>query len=337
MAQYTSYNTEDLTTYAAGGNIILPLAEANTFYLINNITQSGSITVIDDGTPVQGVLYDVYLLADITVSSGTFTFFGQVVATDLLQNGLRMCAIFDGSAYQVWVSPSFLNGAFIQGSDIAAGTIALDRLVNLTSGQVVVGSAGNVPTAVAMSGDVAIAASGATTIQANAITSGKIASDAVTTAKILDANVTLAKLDTTVQNQLNTLALQNQATVTAPVSSATTLAIGTTALDIVGAVSGSAYQAVGGIIRLTYSSIPYATSTTLYVGAAGATDFQMKCDSVLAATVSTIRQFTPLDATGATDTQIISNAALQITSGAVNPTAGNSTWTYTVFYRTYNI
>jgi hypothetical protein len=336
MAQYTSYNTEDLTTYAAGGNIILPLAEANTFYLLNNITQSGSITVIDDGTPVQGVLYDVYLLADITVSSGTFTFFGQVVATALLQNGLRMCAIFDGSAYQVWVSPSFLNGAFIQGSDMAAGTIALDRLVNLTSGQVVVGSAGNVPTAVAMSGDITITNTGVTAIGSAKVLNSMLATG-IDGSKLTNGTVALAALSTTVQNQLNTLALQNQATVTAPVSSATTLAIGTTALDIVGAVSGSAYQAVGGIVKLTYSSIPYATSTTLYVGAAGATDFQMKCDSVLAATVSTIRQFTPLDATGATDTQIISNAALQITSGAVNPTAGNSTWTYTVFYRTYNI
>jgi len=337
MAQYTSYKTEDLTNYDTGGNIILPLTEANKFYLLNDITQSGAITVTDDGTPVQGVLYDVYLLADITVSSGTFTFFGQVVAAELLQNGLRMCAIFDGSAYRVWVSPSFLNGAFIQGSDIAAGTIALDRLVNLTSGQVVVGSAGNVPTAVAMSGDVAIAASGATTIQANAITAGKIAADAVTTAKILDANVTLAKLDVTVQNQINALALQNQATATAPVSSAETLAIGATPIDIVGAVAGKAYQAVGGVVNLTYATTPYATSTTLYIGADGATDFQMKCDSVLAATVSTIRQFTPLDATGVTDTQIISNAALQITSGAVDPSAGDSTWTYTVFYRTYNI
>lgn len=335
MAQYTSYKTEDLTTYATGGNIILPLAEAQRFYLLNDITQSGAITVTDDGTPVQGVLYDVYLLADITPSSGSFTFFGEVVHSDLLQNGLRMCAIFDGSAYQVWVSPSFLNGAFIQGSDIAAGTIALDRLVNLASGNIIVGNVSNVPTSVTPSGDWLISNTGVNTIQPNAITAGKIASNAVTTAKILDANVTLAKLEVAVQNQLNALALQNQATAVGPVSSATTLA--GAAIDLVGAVSGKAYQAVGGIVSLTYATTPYATSTTIYVGCAGATDFQMKCDSVLAATVSTIRQFTPLDATGATDTQIVGNAALQLSFGASAPTAGDSTWTYTVFYKTYNV
>lgn len=69
----------------------------------------------------------------------------------------------------------------------AAAAIDFSKLAALASGNIIVGSAGTVPTSVAMSGDVAIIASGATTIQANA----------VTTAKIIDAAVTTAKLDAT--------------------------------------------------------------------------------------------------------------------------------------------
>lgn len=68
---------------------------------------------------------------------------------------------------------------------VAAGAaIAFSKLASLPSGNILVGSAGNVPTSVTMSGDATIVASGALTI----------ANDAITTAKILNANVTLAKL-----------------------------------------------------------------------------------------------------------------------------------------------
>lgn len=64
----------------------------------------------------------------------------------------------------------------------------------LSSGNLFVGSAGNVATGVAMSGDATMIASGALTIANLAVTAAKLAANAVTTAKILDANVTLAKL-----------------------------------------------------------------------------------------------------------------------------------------------
>lgn len=57
----------------------------------------------------------------------------------------------------------------------AAAAIAFSKLAALTSGNILVGSAGNVPTSVAMSGDATIIASGAVTIANNAITSAKMA------------------------------------------------------------------------------------------------------------------------------------------------------------------
>jgi hypothetical protein len=80
---------------------------------------------------------------------------------------------------------SAISAGVIVDADInAAAAIAFSKLAAMTSGFILVGSAGTVPTAVAMSGDATIVASGALTI----------ASNAITTAKILDANVTLAKL-----------------------------------------------------------------------------------------------------------------------------------------------
>lgn len=75
-------------------------------------------------------------------------------------------------------------GVIVNADINAAAAIAFSKLAALTSGNILVGSAGNVPTSVTMSGDATIIASGALTIAANAIT----------TAKILNANVTLAKL-----------------------------------------------------------------------------------------------------------------------------------------------
>ncbi len=76
------------------------------------------------------------------------------------------------------------SGAITDAKVNASAAIAFSKLAALTSGNVLVGSAGNVPTSVAMSGDATIIASGALTI----------ANNAITTAKILNANVTLAKL-----------------------------------------------------------------------------------------------------------------------------------------------
>lgn len=78
-----------------------------------------------------------------------------------------------------------IQAGVIVNSDInASAAIAFSKLAALTSGNILVGSAGNVPTSVAMSGDATIIASGALTI----------ANNAITTVKILDANVTLGKL-----------------------------------------------------------------------------------------------------------------------------------------------
>lgn len=76
------------------------------------------------------------------------------------------------------------SGVIVNADVNASAAIDFSKLASLTSGNLLVGSAGNVATSVAMSGDATISNTGALTI----------ANDAITTAKILNANVTLAKL-----------------------------------------------------------------------------------------------------------------------------------------------
>ena len=64
---------------------------------------------------------------------------------------------------------SIVDGSIVNADINAAAAIAYSKLAALPSAQILVGSAGNVATAVAMSGDVAISNAGLTTIQAGAI------------------------------------------------------------------------------------------------------------------------------------------------------------------------
>jgi hypothetical protein len=59
-----------------------------------------------------------------------------------------------------------------------AGSIALNKLVNLSSGNIIVGSSGNVPTAVAVTGDVTISDAGVTAIAAGAVINADISASA---------------------------------------------------------------------------------------------------------------------------------------------------------------
>ena len=72
-----------------------------------------------------------------------------------------------------------------------AGSIALTKLANLTSGQLIVGNTSNVPTAVALSGDATLSNTGALTIANDAVTAAKLADTAVTAGNYTAADITI--------------------------------------------------------------------------------------------------------------------------------------------------
>lgn len=120
----------------------------------------------------------------LTAGSGTQTLpSGQIFVGNASNAAQARAMTGDISITNTGVT-AIVAGVIVNADINAAAAIAFSKLAALTSGNILVGSAGNVPTSVAMSGDATIIASGALTIAANAIT----------TAKILAANVTLAKL-----------------------------------------------------------------------------------------------------------------------------------------------
>lgn len=128
------------------------------------LRQSGALSVIGRSANSTGNVADI--------SAGTDNFVLRRSGTSLAF-GLLVDANIDAAAA---IAYSKLNLATsILNADVSASAaIAFSKLATLTSGNILVGSAGNVATSVAMSGDVAIIASGATTIQAGVVTYAKM-------------------------------------------------------------------------------------------------------------------------------------------------------------------
>lgn len=76
------------------------------------------------------------------------------------------------------------DGAVTNAKVDAAAAIAFSKLASLSSGNILVGNASNVPTSVALSGDATISNTGVLSIAANAVVTADIANSAVTSAKV---------------------------------------------------------------------------------------------------------------------------------------------------------
>ena len=95
-------------------------------------------------------------------------------------------------SYTTITSAMITDGTIVNADISASAAIAHSKLADVTSAQILVGNGSNVPTSVAMSGDIGIDNTGATTIQASA----------VETAMIADANVTYAKIQNVAANSI---------------------------------------------------------------------------------------------------------------------------------------
>lgn len=185
----------------------------------------------------------------------------------------------DGNAFiQVTaVSPTITTGSLPPGplsvtnADVAANAgIAFSKLAALPSTDILVGSAGNVATAVAMSGDATMSNTGALTVGAGAITATKIATGTITTTQISGtAGITGAQLanNTITATQLATSVPQ---VIRVPITSANFKTAFTTGLAMIAAAGANtiividsvtytfnfltASYTAGGAIGLQYSS-----------------------------------------------------------------------------------
>ena len=119
------------------------------------------------------------------------------------------------------------------------------------------------------------------------------------------------------------------------IATAAVLTLNATPLTIVAAPgAGYAIEVITATYGATYNSVAYATNTLLQVITAGATVTQYNLPSGLTFTASGKWQmYQYSSAFGATSTQVIENAALQVKVATGNPTAGNSDIKVYVLYR----
>jgi len=124
-----------------------------------------------------------------------------------------------------------------------------------------------------------------------------------------------------------------QGTAKLTIASADVLHLNTTPIEIVAAPgAGYAIEVISASMKMVYNSATYATNTSLELITAGATNSQ--ASTVIKNSASTIRRFA--DATtlaSATATQLVDNAALNVTVASGDPTAGDSDITIYVTYR----
>lgn len=124
-----------------------------------------------------------------------------------------------------------------------------------------------------------------------------------------------------------------QGTAKLTIATADVLTLNTTPIEIVAAPgAGYAIEVISASMKMVYNSATYATNTSLELITAGATNSQ--ASTVIKNSVSTIRRFA--DATtlaSATATQLVDNAALNVTVASGDPTAGDSDITIYVTYR----
>lgn len=174
----TIVTTDDLATITTAGYIT---AQAEEIEAINNGEFQWSTT-------------DLVLMYYATAQIGFFTYdstnltFDELNPSGGLSNTLQDGDIFVGNGANIatGVTPSgditlsntgvfgITAGAIVNADINAAAAIAFSKLATLSSANILVGSAGNVATSVAMSGDIAITNTGVTSIQAGAIVNADI-------------------------------------------------------------------------------------------------------------------------------------------------------------------
>lgn len=118
------------------------------------------------------------------------------------------------------------------------------------------------------------------------------------------------------------------------IASADVLTLNSIPVELVAAPgAGYAIEVISASTKLVYVSAAYATNTNLQLLTSGATNAQFDDGKVLTATVSTHWKFEALQPTSATDTQLIENAALNVSVATGDPITGDSDIEVFVLYR----
>ena len=152
----------------ASGNLLIGSAGG----VATSVAMSGDVTIVAAGTT--SIASDVIMNADInTAAAIALTKLAPMTAGTVLMGAsttIPTATAITGDIGLTNAGVASITGDSIVNADVkTTAAIAHSKLAAMTSGYVLVGSAGTVPTAVGMTGDVTIVASGATTIGAGAV------------------------------------------------------------------------------------------------------------------------------------------------------------------------
>ena len=166
-AEHYAAGSVDATALATNAVTTVKITDANV--TTAKINDSAVTTAKINADAVDGTK-----IADNAIDSEHITA-GAVDLAHLSANSVDSSKIVDGS----------IVNADISGS----AAIAHSKLANVTDGQILVGNGSNVPTAVAVSGDVTISNTGAVTIATGAVEHAMLAGDAVDGDNIADDSI----------------------------------------------------------------------------------------------------------------------------------------------------
>ena len=282
----SSWNEIDLSQTVAGqiaGNITFTpygqLSSTNVQDAIQELetekmglaggTCTGQLLISNTGSIVfEGDTVDAYELtlavADPTLSDKTITF-PDITGT----------LITTGDTGTV-TSAMLANGTILNVDINASAAIALSKLQNVTAAQIIVGNGSNVPTAVAVTGDISINNAGLTSIASNVIVDDDIKSDAaITGTKVVQGTTSVR----------GTVQLNDTTTSTSTIQAATANALKgvndalttttATANAALPKAAGSGNEILGDLLIDNDKEVRFFeadSNGTAYVGIKGATD-----------------------------------------------------------------
>jgi len=164
-----------------GGTFTFELStSADGFYIKPDTSPAvlaANLTFNFSGTPSDSQQIDAYFYG-IDLNGNTFTINGEVISEANALNGALYSFLFIDGAWGLSVTQNLALPNVLDGSVLIDGTVPFDKLSALTSGQIIVGNGSNVPTAVAVTGDVTISNAGVVSIANDKITNAMVKSNA---------------------------------------------------------------------------------------------------------------------------------------------------------------
>ena len=148
-------------------------------------------------------------IANIAFNNASFNSVTSLAANPALTGFIRVPNNTPGITWRNFANSADLPLTVDVSNNLLFNGVAVGNPTTLTNTHIFVGNVSNVPTDVAMSGDVHISNTGATTIQSASVTGAKIASSTITESNITAGTITNASINTTAAIALSKLTALN--------------------------------------------------------------------------------------------------------------------------------